>query len=97
MISLNGYNYLAAIMSVSTEEDAINAMLIEFGGEDVELVLDELRKCHQVEKGKQCTERMHEIPKSYGKFCGVAVSQKIRVRELWSLVPSEARSPKIWI
>ena len=44
-------------MSVSTEEDAINAMLLEFGGEDVELVLDELRKCHQVEKvlrGKQC-------------------------------------------
>ena len=100
MISLNGYNYLAAIMSVSTEEDAINAMLIEFCGEDVELVLDELRKCHQVEKvlrGKQCTERMYEIPKSYGKFCGVAVSQKIRVRELWSLVPPEACSPKIWM
>ena len=57
MISLNGYNYLAVIMSVSTEEDAINAMLLEFGGEDVELVLDELRKCHQVGKvlrGKQC-------------------------------------------
>ena len=94
MISLDGYNYLAVIMSVSTEEDAINAMLLEFGGEDVELVLDELRKCHQVEKvlrGKQCTERMHEIPKSYGKFSGLAVSQKIRVRKLWSLVPSEAR------
>ena len=100
MISLNGYNYLAAIMSVSTEEGAINAMLIEFGGEDIELVLDELRNCHQVAKvlrGKQCTERMHGIPKSYGKFCLVAVSQKITVRELWSLVPSEARSPKIWI
>ena len=67
MISLDGYNCLAVIMSFSTEEDAINAMLLEFGGEDVELVLDELRKCHQVEKvlrGKQCTERMHEIPKS---------------------------------
>ena len=78
MISLNGYNYLAVIMSVSTEEDAINAMLLEFGGEDVELVLDELRKCHQVAKvlrEKQCTERMHEIPKFYRKFSGLAVSQ----------------------
>ena len=94
MISLDGYNCLAVIMSFSTEEDAINAMLLEFGGEDVELVLDELRKCHQVEKvlrGKQCTERMHEIPKSYGKFSGLAVSQKIRVRKLWSLVPQETR------
>ena len=44
MISLDGKNYLAVIMSVSTEEDAINAMLVEFGGEDVELVLDEHRK-----------------------------------------------------
>ena len=34
---------------------------------------------------------MHEIPKSYGKFSGLAVSQKIRVRKLWSLVPQEAR------
>ena len=47
VISLSGYNYLAVIMSVSTEEDAINAMLLQFGGEDVELVLDELRKCQK--------------------------------------------------
>ena len=68
VICHNGNNYLAVNMSVSTEEDAINAMLLEFGGEDVELVLNELRKCHQVEKvlrGNQCTDRMHEIPKSY--------------------------------
>ena len=68
VICHNGYNYLAVNMSVSTEEDAIDAMLLEFGGEDVELVFNELRKCHQVEKvlrGKQCTDRMHEIPKSY--------------------------------
>ena len=43
VICHNGYNYLAVNMSVSTEEDAINPMLLEFGGEDVELVLDELR------------------------------------------------------
>ena len=36
MISLDGYNCLAVIMSFSTEEDAINAMLLEFGGEDVD-------------------------------------------------------------
>ena len=41
MICHNGYSYFAVNMSVSTEEDAINAMLLEFGGEDVELVLDE--------------------------------------------------------
>ena len=41
MICHNGYNYFAVNMSVSTEEDAINAMLLEFSGEDVELVVDE--------------------------------------------------------
>ena len=46
VISLNGYNFLPVIMSVSAEEGAINAILIE----DVELVLDEPRRCHQVEK-----------------------------------------------
>ena len=59
VISLSGYNYLTVIMSVSTEEDAINAMLLQFGGEDVELVLDELRKCHHVAKvlrEKQCID-----------------------------------------
>ena len=64
VISLNGYNFLPVIMSVSAEEDAINAMLIE----DIELVLDEPRKCHQVEKvlrSKQRTEIMYEIPKYY--------------------------------
>ena len=30
VIGCNGYNYLAVNMSVSTEEDAINAMLLEF-------------------------------------------------------------------
>ena len=38
MICHNGYSYFAVNISVSTEEDAINAMLLEFGGEDVELV-----------------------------------------------------------
>ena len=72
---------MAVNISVSTEEDAVYVMLLEFGVEDVELVLDELRKCHPVEKvlrGKQFTERMHEIPKShrYLKSSGLAVSRK---------------------
>ena len=41
VICHNGYNYFAVNMSVSTEDDAINAMLLEFSGEDVELVVDE--------------------------------------------------------
>ena len=78
VIGCNSNNYMAVNMSVSTEEDAINTMLLDFDDQDVELVLDELRKCHQVEKvfrGKQFTERMHEIPKSHGKFNGLAASQ----------------------
>ena len=49
-ICRNGHNYLAVNKSVSTDEDAINAVLLEFSDEDVELVLDELPKCHLVEK-----------------------------------------------
>ena len=85
VIGCNSNNYMAVNMSVSTEEDAINTMLLDFDDQDVELVLDELRKFNQVEKvlrGKQCTERMHGIPKSYKKFCGSAVSQSISVKKL---------------
>ena len=46
----------------------------------------------KVLRGKQCTERMHEIPKSYGKFNGLAASKSISVKKLWSLVPPEVRS-----
>ena len=48
-----------------------------------------LENAKKVLQEKQCTEIMHEIPKSSGKFSGLAVSQKIRVRKLWSLVPEE--------
>ena len=48
VICHNGYKYLAVNMSVSTEKDVLNAMILEFGGEDVELVFNEIRKCYQV-------------------------------------------------
>ena len=86
VIGCYGYNYLEVTMSISTEDYAINAMLLEF--DDVELVLDE---CHQVEKvlrGKQFSERMQ----SNGKFNELAASQSISVKKSRSLVPPEVRS-----
>ena len=49
------------------------------------MVLDEMRKLRLVEKvvrGRQITDRMHEIPKSYGKFAGLHVSQKMKVQKI---------------
>ena len=83
-------------MSTSSDEDAAKLMELEWGShEDPEMVLAELRKCHLVEKffgGKQSTDRIHEILKSYGKFSGLVFSQRLKVRKLWSLLLPEARA-----
>ena len=80
-------------MSTSSDEDAVKLMILEWGGyENPGMVLAELRKCHLVEKffrGKQSIDRMHEILKSYDKFSRLVLSQRLKVRKLWSLLLPE--------
>ena len=83
------HNLIAAKMESSPDDAAVKDMLREWAGEDVEMVLDEMRKLRLIEKvvrGRQITDRMHEIPKSYGKFAGLNVSQKLKIHKMWSLM-----------
>ena len=82
-------------MESSSDDAAVKAMLSEWAGEDSEMVLDEMRKLHLVEKvvrGRQITDRTHEIPKSYGKFAELHVSQKMKVQKMWSLMTDGDRN-----
>ena len=60
------HNLIAAKMESSPDDAAVKDMLREWAGEDVEMVLDEMRKLRLIERvvrGRQITDRMHEIPK----------------------------------
>ena len=89
------HNLIAAKMESSPDDAAVKDMLREWAGEDVEMVLDEMRKLRLIEKvvrGRQITDRMHEIPKSYGKFAGLNVSQKLKIHKMWSLMTDVERN-----
>ena len=82
-------------MESPPDDAAVKDMLREWAGEDVEMVLDEMRKLRLIEKvvrGRQITDRMHEIPKSYGKFAGLNVSQKLKIHKMWSLMTDVERN-----
>ena len=50
-------------------------MLQQWAGEDTEIVFEKLRKLQSIEKvyrSKTSTNRIHDVPRSYGKFTGLA-------------------------
>ena len=61
-------------MESTADNDAIKEMLQQWAGEDTEIVFEKLRKLQAIEKvyrGKTSTDRIHDVPKSYGKFAGL--------------------------
>ena len=82
-------------MESTADNDAIKEMLQQWAGEDTEIVFEKLRKLQSIEKiyrGKTSTDRIHDVPKSYGKFAGLATNQKLKICKLWSLIKLDERS-----
>ena len=84
-------------MESTADNDAIKEMLQQWAGQMpctnpyYQLVMDyynvfkKLRKLQSIEKvyrGITSTDRIHDVPRSYGKFAGLATNQKLKICKL---------------
>jgi hypothetical protein len=81
--------------NVREEEAKCLAMIVSWGA-DPDSVLAALRSRSAIEKvkrGKTFSERLHEIPRSYGKnVTSLSSGQKLKVFKLWELLDASVRS-----
>ena len=73
------------IMESTADNGAIKEMLQQWAGEDTEIVFEKLRKLQSIEKvyrGITSTDRIHDVPRSYGKLAGLATNQKLKICKL---------------